>query len=438
MEKTPRQIWEAVLSELQTLVNKPNYRTWLAKTHAIGYEKDRFIIGVPNTFVAEYLDKNQRSLIEKVLSGVIGKEVLAKFRVDDIQTTFKSRNKPAPAEQASMPLLNPKYTLDSFVSGHSNQLAFAAAIAVAQNPGLSYNPLFIYGGSGLGKTHLLHAIGHNALEKNMKVLYVCAEEYTNQLMQAFKEKKTEEFRYKYRSADVLLLDDVQFFCGKVQTEENFFHTFDDLHSRDHQIVITCDRPPKSLASLQAKLRSRFEGGLVADIQEPDFDTRLAILQAKASQKNIEISADVLETIALEIKQNVRALEGSLNRVMAYAKVLTPEIAAQALKDLSGSDLSSASATVTPGQIMEAVVKSFNITPSDLRGSKRDESTALARHVLMYLTRQMTDYSLSDIGKELGGRSPATVSHAYQKIAEDINNNPSLNRKILGIQQEIKK
>jgi chromosomal replication initiator protein len=435
MEKTPRQIWEAALGELQILVNKPNYRTWLSRTHGIGYEEGRFIIGVPNTFVAEYLDKNQRSLVEKVLSGVVGKEALAEFRVDEIQTTPKSRNKPVPAEQISMPLLNPKYTLDSFIPGRSNQLALTAAMAITQNPGLSYNPLFIYGGSGLGKTHLLHAIGHSALEKGMKVIYVRAEEYTNQLMQAFKEKKTEEFRNKYRSVDVLLVDDVQFFGGKVQTEENFFYTFDDLYSRDHQIAISCDRPPKSLSSLQSKLRSRFEGGLVVDIQEPDFDTRLAILQAKASQKDIKISADVLETIALEIKQNVRALEGSLNRVIAYTKVLTPDTAIQALRDLSGG---SASVIITPSRIMEAVVKSFNITPSDLRGSKRDESTALARHVLMYLIRQMTDCSLSDIGKEFGGRSPATVSHAYQKIAEDINNNPSLNRKVLGIQQEIKK
>jgi chromosomal replication initiator protein len=339
-----------------------------------------------------------------------------------------------------MPLFNPRYTFDTFITGSSNRMAFTAAVAIAQNPGASYNPLFIYGGSGLGKTHLLHAIGHKALENNMKVLYVRAEEYTNQLMQAFREKKTEEFRNRYRSVDMLLLDDVQFFSGKAQTEENFYNTFDELHSGDHQIAITCDQPPKSLPSLQNKLRSRFEGGLVADIQEPDFDTRLAILQAKAVQKNLEISDDVLEIIALQIKQSIRALEGSLNRVIAYSKLLrclvTPEIAAQALKDLSGSDLPAAPVMVTPGRIMEAVVESFNITPTDLRGRKRDEVTALARHVAMYLIRQETDCSLSDIGNELGGRTPATVSHAYQKIAEDINNNHQLKRKVYDIQQHI--
>lgn len=441
--KPAQHIWEAALDELKLQVNKPNYRTWLSKTQGIGYEKDRFIIGVPNTFVAEYLDKNQRSLIEKVLGGVTDEDVRVQFRVNghhSVKSTSKSRSKPIAAEQTSMPLFNPRYTFENFITGSSNQIAFTAAQSIAQNPGAGYNPLFIYSGSGLGKTHLLHAIGHKALENNLKVLYVRAEEYTNQLMQSFKDKRTEEFRNRYRSVDLLLLDDVQFFSGKAQTEENFFHTFDELYSGDHQIAITCDQPPKSLPSFQGRLRSRFEGGLITDIQEPDFDTRLAILKAKVIQKDLNISLDVLEMIALQMKQSIRSLEGSLNRVVAYSALLrtmiTPEVAAHALKDLSGTE--TPAVPMSPSIILEAVVESFQLTPSDLRGRKRDELTALARQVTMYLIRQETSCSLSEIGRELGGRTPATVSHAYQKIAEDINNNPSLRRKVFDIQRSIQK
>ena len=437
-----QQIWEAALGELQIQVNKPNYRTWLAKTTGLGYQDSKFVIGVPNTFVAEYLDKNQRSLIEKVLTGIAHQEVQVQFQVDANQQNSllsnRSQRKTTPAQQASLPLFNPKYTFDTFIVGSCNQLAYTAALRVAQNPGNSYNPLFMYGGAGLGKTHLLQAIGHMALANNIKVLYVRAEEYTNQLVNALREKKTEEFRNKYRSVDMLLVDDVQFFSGKTQTEENFFHTFDELHNANHQIAITSDRPPKAIPFLQGRFRSRFEWGLVTDIQAPDFETRLAILQAKAKQKGADVSADVLEFIALQIQQSIRALEGSLNRVIAYARLirsmLTPEIAAQALKDIAGNEPQTA--PVTPRLIMESVVNSFQLTPSDLRSRKRDGATALARQVAMYLIRQETDCSLAEIGQELGGRTPATVSHAYQKIASDINNNPSLRRKVFEIQQRI--
>ncbi len=440
--RSAQQIWETALGELQIQVNKPNYRTWLDKTAGLSYQDEQFVIGVPNTFVAEYLDRNQRSLIEKVLTGLIHHEVQVQFQVDTNQPNSPSgngsRQKTTLSQQASLPLFNPKYTFNSFVVGSCNQLAYAAAQGVSQNPGNSYNPLFIYGGAGLGKTHLLHAIGHAALANNMKVLYVRAEQYTNALMNALREKKTEDFRNKYRSVDMLLVDDVQFFSGKTQTGENFFHTFDELHSANRQIAITSDHPPKSIPLLQDRLRSRFEWGLITDIQPPDFETRLAILQAKAKREGVIVSAEVLELIALQIQQNIRALEGSLNRVVAYAKlvrtVLTPELAAQALKDIASNEPKTA--PITPGLIIEVVVNSFQLTPSDLRSRKRDEATALARQVVMYLIRQETNCSLAEIGQELGGRSPATVSHSYQKIAGDINNSPSLRRKIFQIQQGI--
>ncbi len=440
--RSVQQIWEAALGELQIQVNKPNYRTWLAKTTGLSYQNGQFVAGVPNTFVAEYLDKNQRSLIEKVLTRITHSEVQIHFQVNDNQanppSSYGSRGKATRAQQSSLPLFNPNYTFDSFIVGGCNQLAYAAARGVAQNPGHIYNPLFIHGGAGLGKTHLLHAIGHTALADNMKVLYVRAEEYTNQLMNALREKKTKEFRDKYRSVDMLLVDDIQFFSGKEQTGENFFHTFEELHTANRQIAVTSDQPPKSIPHLPERLRSRFEWGLVTDIQAPDYETRLAILQVKANQKGVNVSADILEFIALQVQQNIRALEGSLNRVIAYAKLirssLTPELAAQALKDIADGEPKAA--PITPARIIEAVVNSFQLTPSDLKDRKRDAATTLARQVAMYIARQETDCSLAEIGKELGGRSPATVSHAYQKIATNINNSPSLRRKIFEIQQTI--
>ncbi len=429
--RSAQQIWEIALGELQIEVNKPNYRTWLGKTTGLSYEGDQFVIGVPNTFVAEYLDKNQRSLIEKVLTGLLQDEVEVHFRV------AAKEEKPS-AKQTSLPLFNPKYTFDSFIVGSCNQLAHAAALKVVENPGHSYNPLFIHGGAGLGKTHLLHAMGHMALANGLKVLYVSAEQFTNELVSAIREKKTEEFRKKYRSVEMLLVDDVQFFSGKEETKKNFLHTFNELHDANHQIAITSDRPPKSIPLLQDRLRSRFEWGLVTDLQPPDFETRLAILQARAEQAEVDVAPDVLEFIALQIKQNMRALEGSLNRVIAYAKLiralLTPELAVRALNDIASKEPEPA--PTTPSLILETVASSFQLTLSDLKGRKRDGETVLARQVSMYLIRQETDYSLAQIGKELGGRSPATISYAYEKIANGINNNPHLRRDVFNIQQKI--
>ena len=440
--RSAQQIWETALGELQIQVNKPNYRTWLEKTTGLSYQDDDFVIGVPNTFVAEYLDRNQRSLIEKVLTGLTHEEVQVQFQVNGSHHNpaprSDSRERTTPTQQARLPLLNPKYTFDSFIVGACNQLAYAVALGVTKDPGHNHNPLFIYGGAGLGKTHLLHAIGHKALANNMKPLYVSSEQYTNDLTQAIREKKNEEFRNKYRSADMLLVDDVQFFGGKEQTTESFFHTFNELHNANRQIAITSTYPPKDIPHLQERLRSRFEWGLVTDIQPPDFETRLAILRDKARQEGTDISTDVLEFIALQIQQNIRALEGSLNRIVAYAKLiktmLTPELAAQALKDIGSN--ATENTPIAPNLIMEAVVNSFQLTPTDLRSRKRDEATVLARQVAMYILRQETDYSLAEVGKVLGGRSPATVSYAYQKIASDIINSPSLRRKIFDIQQSI--
>ncbi len=438
-----QQIWEAALGELQIQVNKPNYRTWLGKTVGLSYQDNQFVVGVPNAFVAEYLNKNQRSLIEKTLIGLTRPDLKVLFQVDtknqNSPDSYGAREEILPTTQIHLPRFNSKYTFDSFIVGSCNRLAHAAALGVAENPGHSHNPLFIYGGVGLGKTHLLHAIGHVALASRIQVLYVSAEQFTNEFINAIRDRKTEEFRNKYRSVDMLLIDDIHFISGKEQTEESFFHTFNELHNANRQIAITSDRPPKSLPLLTERLRSRFKWGLITDIQPPDFETRQVILQAKAEREGANVAPDVLELIAHRVQQNIRELEGCLNRVIAYAKLvralLTPELAAEALDNIAGKEPKNA--LLTPNLILEAVADNFQLTPLDLKSRRRDKETALARQVAIYLIREETNCSLAQIGKELGGREPITVSQAYKKIASGINANPSLRHKILDIQQRIR-
>jgi len=440
--RSVQEIWEAALGELQIQVSKPNYQTWLIKTIGLSYQDNQLVVGVPSTFVAEYLDKNQRSLIEKTLIGLTHPEVKVVFQVNgrhhNSPANHSVQEKTPLAEQASPSRVNPKYTFDCFVVSNCNRLAYDSAIGVARNPGCGYNPLFIYGGVGLGKTHLLHAIGNAALANNIQVLYVSAEQFTNDFITAVREKRTEEFRNRYRSIQMLLIDDINFISGKEQTEESFFHTFNELHNANHQIAITSDCPPKSMPLLEERLRSRFEWGLIAGVQPPDFETRLAILGAKAEQRGANITSDVLELIAHRAQHNVRELEGSLNRVIAYARLVRTlpnlDLATQALEDIATKD--SESASITSNLVIEAVANSFQLSPSDLKSGKRDKETALARRVAMYLIRQETNCSLVQIGKDLGGRDPSFVSHACEKAASDINASPSLKRKFLDIQQSM--
>ena len=441
-DRSAQEIWEAALGELQLQVNKPNYQTWLGKTVGLSYQDNQFVIGAPNTFIAEYLDKNQRSLIEKTLIRLTHPEIKVLFQVDgryqNSPSSHSVQEEVPLTEQTSPPRFNPKYTFDSFIVGRCNGLAHAAALEVAKSPGGSHNPLFIYGRVGLGKTHLLHAIGNVALVSNIKVLYVSAEQFTNEFINAVREKKTREFRNKYRSVDMLLIDDIHFISGKEQTEESFFHTFNELHNTNRQIALTSDCLPKSMPLLEERLRSRFEWGLIAGIQPPDFETRLAILGAKTKQKGVNVTSDVLEFIAHREQQSIRELEGSLNRVVAYAKLvrasITPELATQALEDIASKNPKDA--PVSLNLIIEVVANSFQIIPLQLKERKGDKETILARQVAMYLIRQETNYSLAEIGQELGGRRPSTVIHAYEKIAHNIDASPYLRRKILDLQQRI--
>lgn len=439
--RTPQEIWEIALGDLQVQVSKPNYRTWFSKTVGVSYQDNQFVIGVPNTFAAEYLEKNQRSLIEKSLFGLTSPHVKVVFRVNGKSHQPLPDNEepvmtpPPPA----FTRLNPIYVFDSFVEGHGNRLARAAALSVAQNPGQLYNPLFIYGGAGLGKTHLLHAIGQMALANHFNVICNSAEQFTNEFVAAVREKNTEDFRNKYRSIGMLLIDDIQFIGGKEQTEESFFHTFNELHNTNRQIVMTSDCPPKTMPLLEERLRSRFEWGLIVDIQPPDYATRLSILQFKARQKGISVPRDVLEFIAEKAQDNIRVLEGSLNRVCAFAKLVqatpTLEIAVKALEDIASKDTATPN-DVTPTMIIEAVADSFQLSRDALLGRERDKDTALARRLAMYLIRQETNYSLDQIGRALGNRDAAAVTNACKKVSTDIIVSPYLKRKLYDIQRHI--
>ncbi|MGD0780511.1 MAG: chromosomal replication initiator protein DnaA [Dehalococcoidales bacterium] len=442
ISRTPKAIWEIALGDLQVQVSKPNFRTWFSKTIGLSYQDNQFVIGVPNTFAAEYLEKNQRSLIEKSLAGLTAPHVQVIFQVNgkSHQLSAESDNTTVmPVPPPVYTRLNPDYIFDSFIEGNGNRLARAAALSVAQYPGHSYNPLFIYGGAGLGKTHLLHAIGQLAIANHINVICASAEQFTNEFVSAIRDKNTEDFRNKYRSIGMLLIDDIQFIGGKEQTEESFFHTFNELHNTNRQIVITSDCPPKSMPLLEERLRSRFEWGLIVDIQPPDYDTRLAILQSKARQKGVSVPMEVLELIARETQSNIRVLEGSLNRVFAFAKLLraTPtfEIASKALEDVASKE--SMPDDITPTMIINAVSDCFQLSRDALLGRERDKDTALARRLAMYLIRQETNFSLDQIGHVLGNRDAAAVTNACKKVAIDINVSPFLKRKLRDIQRHIR-
>ena len=333
--------------------------------------------------------------------------------------------------------LNPRYTFDAFIVGGSNRLAHAASLAVAEAPGESYNPLFLYGGVGLGKTHLLHAIGHQGVQTGLAVLYVSSEQFTNEIINAIRYRTTEEFRAKYRSVDILLVDDIQFIAGKESTEEEFFHTFNSLHEMSKQIVICSDRPPKAIVSLEERLRSRFEWGLIADIQPPDLETRMAILRVKADLLRYRIPDDIIAYIAGRVQTNIRELEGCLNRLMAYQQLhradLTMDVARAAMTSLGNDNRES---RLNGKQIAQAVAEYYHISEEAMCGKQRDKHIVMPRQIAMYLIRQETEVSLFEIGQLFGGRDHSTVLHACEKIDREININPTLRREIVAIREQL--
>ncbi len=439
------EIWKAALDELQGKVSPANYQTWLKNTIGLAFSDSCFTVGVPSSFVTESLEKRLHPLIEKTLTGITGKPVSVQFQVHLGNNGDEELVPPLPTSASSTnykqrtgaPKLNRKYTFSSFIVGSSNRLAHAAALGVAENPGNSYNPLFVYSGSGLGKTHLMHAIGWEAIKVRPRVMYVTAEQFTNEFISAIRERRNEDFRNKYRNVDVLLLDDIQFIAGKEQTQEGLFHTFNDLHTGNSQIVISCDRPPKSLTLLEDRLRSRFEWGLIVDMQPPDLETRIAILQTKAEEQKTGAPPEVLNFIARRIQKNIRELEGALNRVLAYARLtqspLTVDLATQAMADISSD---AHKRTLTSTVITNTVATFFNIPPETLQGKRRDKTASQARQIAMYLLREELQCSWTQIGRELGGRDHSTILHGYHKISDEANTDHGLRRDLLEIRENL--
>jgi len=423
-----KEIWQAALEQLQRQVSLLNYETWLKDTVGLSCHEDQLVVGVSSTFAVECLDRDLKPLIKKTLAESTGHPLEVQFRV------YQEAEGSAPYPW-HRPTFNPKYTFSSFVVGSSNRLAHAAALGVAERAGTSHNPLFIYGGVGLGKTHLLHAIGHMVLQIPIRVIYVTAEQFTNEFIAGLRERRIEDFDNKYRSVDMLLIDDVQFFAGKQETQEKLFHTFNDLHNANRQIVLSSDRPPRALSLLEDRLRSRFEWGLIADIQPPDLETRVAILQAKAEERQAELPLEVLYFIARHVASNIRELEGALNRLAAYAKLThstpTPQLASEVLTGITAADFKQA---LTPELIINTVAEHFKLDAESLRGKRRDKPIALARQVAMYLLREETQMTWTQIGRELGGKDHKGCLYGHHKIAAEIDANYALHREVLQIKE----
>lgn len=439
-------IWEKALNIMKSELPEISYNTWLKGIEPLFLDNDKLILGVPNDLTKNILEARYQNLISNALKLVYSKKLNLEFLINNEETNnilqnMKNKSKLNTSknlhDDVNSPL-NPKYTFDTFVIGSGNRFAHAASLAVAESPSKSYNPLFIYGGVGLGKTHLMHAIGHYVLSNNpnLKVLYVSSEKFTNELINSIKDKDNAAFRNRYRNIDILLIDDIQFIAGKEMTQEEFFHTFNDLYESNKQIIISSDRPPKEIPTLEDRLRSRFEWGLIADIQPPDFETRIAILKKKADIENLNISNDVMAYIANKIQSNIRELEGALIRVVAYSSLTNSEVSVdlteEALKDI----ISNKSKKITVELIQDVVASYYNLRPEDFKSKRRTRNVAFPRQIAMYLTRKLTDLSLPRIGDEFGGRDHTTVIHAFDKITNDLEKDDRLKETIQEINKKL--
>ena len=438
--------WDEILQTVKTEhdVSDISFDTWIKPLEVFGVEGNTLYILVPSEqMTLSYISKKYYLPLKVAIAEIIGTEYEIQFILPEQTKNIRPSNnkgKKTPEPEASKRSnLNPNYTFDTFVVGGNNNFAHAASLAVAESPGEVYNPLFLYGGVGLGKTHLMHSIAHFILDKNpkKKVLYVTSETFTNELIEALKNGKTagnesamSKFRDKYRNNDVLLIDDIQFIIGKESTQEEFFHTFNALHSAGKQIILTSDKPPKDMETLEERIRSRFEWGLMADIGAPDYETRMAILRRKVESDDMSLSDDILNYIANNIKSNIRELEGAFNKVMAGAKLekkeVTLELAEQALKDIISPDEKK---VITPEYIISVVAEHYGVTPADLSGNKRNSKIVMPRQVSMYLCREIISTPLKNIGKALGNRDHTTVMHGIEKIENELQTDDNLKNTI---------
>jgi len=441
-------LWNTVLAQAEQKISKPSFDTWLKSTKLLAHSGTNVTISAPNSFARDWLEQYYIHMITGILNELTGEDLVIKFVVqkDQIADDFEL---PPPITQAKSNdhsdnapgMLNPKYTFDTFVIGSGNRFAHAASLAVAEAPAKAYNPFFIYGGVGLGKTHLMHAIGHYVKEHNpnANVVYLSSEKFTNEFINSIRDNKAIDFRNKYRNVDVLLIDDIQFLAGKESTQEEFFHTFNTLHEESKQIVISSDRPPKEIPTLEDRLRSRFEWGLITDIAPPDLETRIAILRKKAKADGLDIPNEVMLYIANQVDTNIRELEGALIRVVAYSSLvnqdISPELAAEALKDIMPN---SKPRMISILDIQTATGEHFNIRLEDFSAKRRTKSIAFPRQVAMFLSRELTDFSLPKIGEEFGGRDHTTVIHAHEKISSLLKTDQQLQQDIKQIRSMLGK
>ncbi|MBN1666075.1 MAG: chromosomal replication initiator protein DnaA [Anaerolineales bacterium] len=446
------QAWQAARGQLQMEMPKAAFDTWVRKAEFVSYEDGTFILGVPNAYASDWLQSRLSSTVTRLLTGIMNRTIEVHFVVwpngnQPVEATslkgtpelYESYAASDDIEQAESqrpnPTLNARYSFENFVVGPSNRLAHAASLAVAEKPAQAYNPLFLYGGVGLGKTHLLLAIGNLCHGRGLNVLYVSSEEFTNDLINAIRSHTTQAFREKYRSIDVLLVDDIQFIAGKESTQEEFFHTFNTLHGQDKQIVVSSDRPPKALMTLEERLRSRFEWGLTADIQPPDLETRLAILRSKAERTGCKMPDELMVLIARRVQSNIRELEGALTRVAAFADLSGLSLTA-GLVEMALADMLPRRSEVRPDEIVRNVAESFGISMENMLGRDRSRQVALPRQVAMYLLREEANISLPQIGEVLGGRDHTTVMYGCEKISEMLEQDDRLRRQIIEIKERL--
>lgn len=445
MDSNLDDIWRSSLELIKTELSDVSFNTWFNTMEPLSINESEVVLGTPNEFTKKIIEDRYLILLKNAISQTTGLDynlrLICPGEENDLEKSNSVEKNNIPEYAVSQnPNLNPKYTFESFVIGNSNRFAHAASLAVAEAPAMAYNPLFIYGGVGLGKTHLMHAIGHYILSQNprAKVVYVSSEKFTNELINSIRDDRNIEFRNRYRNVDVLLVDDIQFIAGKERTQEEFFHTFNDLHEANKQIIISSDRPPKEIPTLEDRLRSRFEWGLIADIQAPDLETRIAILRKKANLDNIDVNNEVMLYIASNIKSNIRELEGALIRVLAYSSLtnrsISIELAEEALKDILSK---SKPKEVNVSRIKEIVGEDYKLKIEEFSSKKRTRSISFPRQIAMFLCRELTDLSLPKIGEEFGGRDHTTVIHAYEKITKDLENDPELKSRVDNIVKKIK-
>ncbi len=438
----PDQAWQAALGQLQMEMPKPAYDTWVRDAEFMSYEDGCFTIGVANGYARDWLESRLASTVRRMLTGIMNRTVEVRFTVwNDVAP--EPLELPEPAEvNPVQPMLRPaprninaRYNFENFMVGASNRLAHAASMAVAERPAQAYNPLFLYGGVGLGKTHLLHAIGNICIQRGLEVLYVSSEEFTNDLINAIRTHTTQAFRDKYRSIDVLLVDDIQFIAGKESTQEEFFHTFNTLHGQDKQIVVSSDRPPKALVTLEERLRSRFEWGLTADIQPPDLETRMAILHSKAERMGYDLPDIAMETIARRVQSNIRELEGALTRIVAFANLGDFSLT-QAFVESALVDLLPRRSEVQPEEVVNKVAEVFGVSIERLLSPERSRQVALPRQIAMYLLHEEANISLPQIGDALGGRDHTTILYGCEKIADLMERDDRLRKQVIGIKEQL--